>query len=1373
LWLVDRSGSEGFSCACLLVVFAVARGGGGRGAKRLNWLSSEKARESKQRECLSATLVAVTKVNTMQLDPHDVMASILDRQHNSEQEDRIFPSMVRAVTLSAGVDVSQIKRYEDFVNLFPIICRKAYNALYNVLIFEKDETTNMDRVIDGLWKHTKDKRLKKICGDDVVVKKNEEKIGVLIGVFYREGKRIHLLNQEAKEAERKALAASKQTKLPSSDNRFNPYIIHLTLRQQEKRQREQAEEEMLLKMHTTSSAPTLSEVEHLMEEEEEEKENNKAQTPLRVVNKKRRKKRRSAAEEEAFYEKGFSLQMLNKLRKVAKRPLSAQQEAEKKKLMLEEMQRNDPDWFTDGYEDAQPHLRRNASSNSNSGNNKNRKNRPSSAPMARVVKGVVDRLYPRPVPIDFEAAAAAKKKKLHAPLSSASPFPSYTYDAKSGCKVALSLADIEERERKLQAFRLSEDDVNAYIVKGNQKGATSHLNSRSRSPSPSTAAVEREKIKPEWPGLSTGKSADEWVKKKRLAWIQDKASRGGGRSAINRTKNVLIISSSNNNKMIFDANSAAPKRLSQLYQDKMERLDVLISIEHCHDCDNHKTTLRHKKDEYEHCADQFLRSLAQIAHDCCLCARVGVTRFNTKLEVDGPPPSNHRDQPHQALLPQQQPHGSIGCSRIGAFEIHAAFCNEQGQIASELLHSKLNSMRWPSKSVLEKRLRAFAATSGIPSFRATVSTSSSSEGNDGGGEEECNSDYTDTGSDGLATYPIGVGPFSSTALANPAWTFSYNEDSSSSAQDAELPKIQWVYDSRKAAELETFKLGSTLRVCGLHHPRGGLERHSLVGVIKEISPDGNGNGGGKRLTLRLKYHTTEISVEASQCMSLSEYASAGGAAFGSRVLASDALPEELSQLLLMILSTGSSRSSSLWRAMDKADKVVKGVGGEVLLTRPSFFHQVRNLAWEMEAKFCTHHPAGTDTTQGLVKHLTTGKLMDLQLAYSEETLDWLTARFGHLIDMKALHDLARNSVSNDGGVSLLSLSSPRSPRPIGVPHPITLALPGRSDSPRPDEAAAIGNVSPRAAAGTLVAMVKGFDQSKKEDGDVGGEGGKVQEDEARQEQKQQNHEDVAVANAVSNVIETAVELVTSSAQNSPTSQSKKAGGAEEQEEEEDAYDNDDYEQDYEEEEAQAADEPAASEKLEETLDVEKMMRIDAEAIEPANTPMEEQAEGVVDIDPHNLMAGEEKEKEASLPEGKAVVIMEPLAVEQKNRKEEQEEREEVVATAAVEAEEGVQENVGLSPLEGSPRGDDTQAQVAIVSLSNYLQSSAGGGSGSDDDNMSAEAMVLLMGGPSREASQRNVRASEEKGSEQLAAEAPQQTAKDDDDNEYADDGFDD
>ena len=94
-------------------------------------------------------------------------------------------------------------------------------------------------------------------------------------------------------------------------------------------------------------------------------------------------------------------------------------------------------------------------------------------------------------------------------------------------------------------------------------------------------------------------------------------------------------------------------------------------------------------------------------------------------------------------------------SRIGAFEVQVAFRNSKGEILTELLHSKLLSRHWPSRSVMEKKLKAFILTSGI-AVHPLYDPNSHSDG---------------IGLDGLGPYPTGFVEWEETPLAETFWVF--------------------------------------------------------------------------------------------------------------------------------------------------------------------------------------------------------------------------------------------------------------------------------------------------------------------------------------------------------------------------------------------------------------------------------------------------------------------------------------------------------------------------------------------------------------------------------------------------------------------------
>jgi hypothetical protein len=200
----------------------------------------------------------------------------------------------------------------------------------------------------------------------------------------------------------------------------------------------------------------------------------------------------------------------------------------------------------------------------------------------------------------------------------------------------------------------------------------------------------------------------------------------------------------------------------------LEPLDLVISVEHCHDCENHSITTWHDADEYVNVAHHTLKHLAEYVHSQCLCVRLGVVRFQAKI-------GTHVCHPVNAHSPLAEPKQAAQIapvvdadSRIGALEVQIAYRNKHGQVLFDLLHSKLATTRWPSKSVIERRLQAFVSKAKIPTFSLPedgdceyagyASCGAAGGSGSGSGSEE-----------GLIDYPVGVGPWAATALASRGW----------------------------------------------------------------------------------------------------------------------------------------------------------------------------------------------------------------------------------------------------------------------------------------------------------------------------------------------------------------------------------------------------------------------------------------------------------------------------------------------------------------------------------------------------------------------------------------------------------------------------
>lgn len=143
----------------------------------------------------------------------------------------------------------------------------------------------------------------------------------------------------------------------------------------------------------------------------------------------------------------------------------------------------------------------------------------------------------------------------------------FTYDLKSGRKIFLTLDEVERiRLRKIEAADAEDVD------KGND--FTAHGSPAVKVPT-----------KPMWPGTSTEQSYKDWLRK-----MQSAKSRSDGKPD----------------------NIAAPRARFFNAYPRLRNRDLVVSIEHCHHCQHHNTTLRHDAAEYTKQADSMLKCLSKV-----------------------------------------------------------------------------------------------------------------------------------------------------------------------------------------------------------------------------------------------------------------------------------------------------------------------------------------------------------------------------------------------------------------------------------------------------------------------------------------------------------------------------------------------------------------------------------------------------------------------------------------------------------------------------------------------------------------------------------------------------------------------------------------
>lgn len=525
--------------------------------------------------------------------------------------------------------------------------------------------------------------------------------------------------------------------------------------------------------------------------------------------------------------------------------------------------------------------------------------RPSSAPSRRRVKEVSNRLYNAPLNKQVMELAQAPPHQPKPPVVN----PLFTYDIKSGRRILVSQAE-HQRELREQAKKAmgnlthitrDEDDFMA--------GAPEHPKLTSNKPAA-----------PEYPCKRIEAAVEEWVKKNRQVAGVDKPT----------------------------AEMPAPRQLNVYHA--MEALDIIFTIEHCHNCEHHQITTRHKPQEYRKQADEFLRVLAQTALQAGLCVRVGVARFEAEITCK----SKTTDEN----------------SRIGAFEVQVALKNGHGSQSTAMLHSKLFSGRWPSKSVLEKRFHTFLAKQTLPSYAYAAD-----------GQTEYDMEITRDGQN----YPVGRCTFNDTPLADPAWSFATFQASSTAG-------VMWTFDARSLQHLPKFSLQSLVLVRNVAYQPGQVEKYPLVGVVKRYEAtagDGAAAASRRQLYVQLKYHQSDTRVLESDCSPYADDAN-------EKPLSCDAgkLPLDL-EGLLMLARRDAADGRIAWQISDEEDRPSPG---GLLLTRRSFYHQLRKLCWTLVAKRQPHP----------LIHPLTSRLLDPPMCYSERMMNKLLELFGNQVDTAAL-----------------------------------------------------------------------------------------------------------------------------------------------------------------------------------------------------------------------------------------------------------------------------------------------------------------------------------------------------------------------------------
>lgn len=476
----------------------------------------------------------------------------------------------------------------------------------------------------------------------------------------------------------------------------------------------------------------------------------------------------------------------------------------------------------------------------------------------------------------------------------------HRYDIESGRRILVSTAEHikEERERKKKAMIITPDEDDL-MAGPNANGGNGGYQA------------------PQYPCKRIENSVTDWLKKMEI-YRQENSS---------FTSHGNKHSKNNGHRSKAVASNLPPARNFQIYQ-LMEKFDLLISIEHCHNCQHHNVTTRHNPEEYIKLADDCLRNLTEKCLSLGLCLRVGVARVPAEMVT------------HKSKLSDVD-------SRVGAFEVQIACRIPNGQVITEVLHSKLQSRRWPSKSVLDKRLQSFALKTHATTYYQPSA------------DAYMTPDYIMETSSGQ-NYPIGRFSFTDTVIADPLWSFPTSQP------------VCYVYDTRVLADQPKFTIGSQVLVKNMkYHIKAEknvkeeycTEKHPMLCIVQENLPIDSEHPNSKRkLFVKLKYededeseshaHDGVVQVLETDCYGPSQEELLGPSTKSKKKL----LPFEFETALLLFYREKLVPWYAQQQAQQQAQSQSQEAEGEetekqeVYLSFPSFFHQLRKMTWQLVHK---------------------------------------------------------------------------------------------------------------------------------------------------------------------------------------------------------------------------------------------------------------------------------------------------------------------------------------------------------------------------------------------------------------------------------------
>lgn len=411
----------------------------------------------------------------------------------------------------------------------------------------------------------------------------------------------------------------------------------------------------------------------------------------------------------------------------------------------------------------------------------------------------------------------------------------------------------------------------------------------------------------------------------------------------------------------------------------MRPLDIVLSVEHCVNCESHKKTVRHDPKEYQKRAGDILRQLVMAVHMYSPCCRVGVVCEEANVEATG-------DHFRCGGVDNSQCSGCGSESRLGAFEVQVAFKqapDHRGEslMLTELLHSKLGTRLWPSKKAVSKQLESFLTKAGIKSYR-NISL----------GDRRgfiCEAQMPSYQAD--SSYPVGMVDWTDVAHSTDSWEYLYTSGNSN--------RVCWSFDASPLYWVgESVIVKHTSLPLAQRLPGGAEqpEKYSFLGRVVWAQSDDT-------LIVRPRYIDSEVPCLIENCTlcATNEDRRDSCRAPYEYVTSRSRLPLPLHAVLNFAIDENLCN----WTVMCPSDKSSKsGMESEVdfLLCRSSFYRQIRDLVWLAMA----NRPG--DSVGNIADYSSHDfSDIDAQLAYSDIVLDWV---------FREVEDTAAKSESGELGL---------------------------------------------------------------------------------------------------------------------------------------------------------------------------------------------------------------------------------------------------------------------------------------------------------------------------------------------------------------------